>query len=65
MQYLTITVEHKSYPVLALPGRPKALLDRTVAAIYDVQTREVNQAVKNNPEKFPDDFLLSTDQGRI
>ena len=58
MQALTITVDEKLYPVLGLPGRPKALLDKTVAQIYTVQTREINQAVKNNPEKFPKDFYF-------
>lgn len=34
------------------------LLDRDVAAIYNVQTKEVNQAVRNNPDKFPDGFVF-------
>ena len=34
------------------------LLDRDVAALYDVQTKEINQAVRNNPDKFPEGFLL-------
>lgn len=32
--------------------------DFLVAHLYGVQTKEVNQAVKNNPEKFPDGFIL-------
>ena len=42
------------------------LLDRDVAAIYDVQTKEVNQAVRNNPDKFPDGFVfrLNADEFR-
>lgn len=36
----------------------QVLLDRDVAALYGVGTREVNQAVRNNPEKFPDEFLF-------
>ena len=31
----------------------QVLLDRDVAELYGVQTREVNQAVRNNPDKFP------------
>ena len=34
------------------------LLDRNVAALYGVQTKEINQAVRNNPDKFPEGFLL-------
>jgi len=36
----------------------QVLLDRDVAALYGVETREVNQAVRNNPDKFPDGFLF-------
>lgn len=34
------------------------LLDRDVAAIYGVKTKEVNQAVKNNPQKFPQGYVF-------
>jgi len=37
----------------------KVLLDTDVAELYEVETREINQAVKNNPEKFPDGYILS------
>lgn len=54
-----LMIASKAFKIIELPGRPKALLDRTVAEIYEVETREVNQAMKNNPEKFPDDFWFS------
>ena len=38
------------------------LLDRDVAELYGVQTKEVNQAVRNNPEKFPDRYLIKLDK---
>ena len=34
------------------------LLDRDVAMLYGVETRDVNKAVKNNPSKFPDGYIL-------
>ena len=34
-----------------------SLLDRDVAALYGVETRIINQAVKNNPEKFPAGYV--------
>ena len=37
----------------------QVLLDRDVASLYDVSTKVVNQAVKNNPEKFPEGYLIS------
>ena len=39
--------------------KQKVLLDFDVASLYDVETREINQAVKNNPEKFPKDYLFT------
>ena len=29
-----------------------------VATIYGVATREINQAVANNPEKFPEGYII-------
>lgn len=29
-----------------------------VAELYGVETREINQAVKNNPDKFPDGYVI-------
>jgi hypothetical protein len=33
------------------------LIDRDVAALYGVTTKEVNQAVKNNSDKFPEGYI--------
>jgi phage regulator Rha-like protein len=37
----------------------KVILDRDVAALYGVETREINQAIKNNPHKFPEGYLMN------
>ena len=37
------------------------LIDRDVAAIYGVATRDINKAVKNNPRKFPTDYYFELD----
>jgi len=34
------------------------LLDSDVAALYGVETKRVNEAVKNNPDKFPEGFIF-------
>lgn len=34
----------------------KVLIDADLAAIYGVETRALNQAVKRNSERFPKDF---------
>ena len=36
----------------------KVLLDSDVAALYGVETREINQAIKNNPDKFPEGYIV-------
>ena len=35
----------------------QVILDADVAELYGVQTKEINQAVKNNPDKFPDGYI--------
>ncbi len=34
------------------------MLDSDVAEIYGVETKRINEAVKNNPDRFPDGYLL-------
>ena len=36
----------------------RVILDRDLAALYQVETRVLNQAVKRNIERFPDDFMF-------
>jgi hypothetical protein len=38
--------------------RCKVLIDADLAAIYGVETRTLNQAVKRNAERFPEDFIF-------
>jgi hypothetical protein len=38
------------------------LLDRDVAMLYGVETRIVNQAVRNNPHKFPKDYIIELNE---
>ena len=37
----------------------QVLLDRDVAQLYGVQTKRINEAVKNNPDKFPVEYLIT------
>ena len=36
----------------------KVILDRDLAALYQVETRVLNQAVKRNIDRFPEDFMF-------
>ena len=42
-----------------------SLLDRDVAALYGVETRIINQAVKNNPDKFPSGYVMELEEREI
>lgn len=47
--------------VMLLRGQ-YVILDRDVAELYGVATKEVNQAVKNNPLKFPEGYIIKLDK---
>ena len=34
------------------------ILDSDIAALYGVETRDINKAVKNNPDKFPENYII-------
>ena len=36
----------------------RVIIDRDLAAIYGVETRVLNQAVKRNADRFPRDFMF-------
>lgn len=36
----------------------RVILDRDVAELYGVETKRINEALKNNPEKFPDGYVI-------
>ena len=36
----------------------QVILDRDVAELYGVETRDINKAVKNNPKKFPPGYII-------
>ncbi len=36
----------------------KVMIDRDLAELYDVETRVLNQAVRRNEKRFPEDFMF-------
>ena len=38
------------------------LLDFSVAELYGVETKEINKAVRNNPDKFPEGYIFELQQ---
>ena len=49
--------ERIAQTILLLRGH-KIILDRDLAAMYGVSTRDLNKAVSRNLDRFPDDFML-------
>lgn len=47
-------IENKIITIRHLP----VILDSDVAELYNVETKRINEAVKNNPQKFPDGYIL-------
>lgn len=54
-------VEKKIYMIRA----QKVMLDRDLAKLYGVETRALNQAVRRNIERFPEDFLIKLTRDEI
>jgi hypothetical protein len=54
-------VEHIQNMIYGLRGN-KVMLDSDLARLYQVETRVLNQAVKRNIERFPDDFMFRLTQ---
>ena len=50
--------------IITVKGQ-KVIIDCDVANIYGVLTKEVNQAVKNNPEKFPAGYIVEADRDEL
>ena len=50
-------VTTKEVEACMLPVRgQQVLIDRDVAALYGVETKRINEAVRNNPDKFPEGY---------
>ena len=58
-----MTIADVKARMVSVRGQP-VLLDRDVAALYGVETKHVNQAVRNNPGRFLEGYLfeLSDDE---
>jgi hypothetical protein len=48
-------------PILTIRSQ-RVILDADLARLYGVETRALNQAIKRNSGRFPEDFLFQLDQ---
>ena len=52
-----VPIERIEKSIFLVRGQ-KVLLDVDLSALYEVETRALNQAVKRNKERFPEDFMF-------
>ena len=52
-----IPIERIERVILLVRGE-KVMLDNDLAELYGVETRALNQAVKRNASRFPEDFMF-------
>ena len=60
----SVRVEQITRTILLLRGQ-RVILDAELATLYDVTTKALNQAVKRNAERFPDDFMFRLTRNEI
>jgi len=61
---MPISMEDVQDKIIVLRGEP-VILDRDLAKLYGVETREINQALKNNPRKFPSGYTFVLDNQEV
>ncbi len=52
-----IRIENLKNLIIEIRGNT-VLLDADVAVIYGVETKRINEAVKNNPDRFPSGYVI-------
>ena len=55
-------IEKIQYRILEIRGQ-KVMLDFDLAALYGVETKRLNEQVKRNIERFPEDFMCQLTKG--
>ena len=63
-QMAVIPVERIERAILSLRGE-KVMLDSDLAELYGVETRVLNQAVKRNASRFPEDFVFQLNADEV
>ena len=53
-----VTLGEVESKILELRGQ-QVILDGDVAQLYQVETRDINKAVKNNVDKFPEGYIIT------
>lgn len=54
---LTVKFEEVNDKIIAIREQ-NVILDSDVAKLYGVETKRINEAVSNNPDKFPEGYII-------
>jgi len=57
LNYITLELQYVQNKIYLIRGY-RVMIDRVLAEMYGVETLTLNQAVKRNFERFPDDFMF-------
>lgn len=60
----SITAETVESKIFMIRGH-KVMIDRDLAKLYDVSTGALNQAVKRNANRFPEDFMFQLNKAEM
>lgn len=64
-QDVLVVTETDVYAKIAVIRKQQVVADADVADLYGVETRVVNQAVRNNPDKFPSDYMFELTRSEL
>ena len=64
MESQVVSIDCVKERILAVRGH-RVMLDRDLAELYGVETRVLNQAVRRNIERFPEDFMFALTREEI
>ncbi len=59
-----VKIENLKELIIEIRGQG-VLLDADVAVIYGIETKRINEAVKNNPDKFPPDYMVELSEAEF
>jgi hypothetical protein len=59
-----VKIENLKELIIEIRGQG-VLLDVDVAVIYGIETKRINEAVKNNPDKFPPDYMVELSEAEF
>ncbi|MCR4302593.1 MAG: ORF6N domain-containing protein [Sulfuricaulis sp.] len=54
---MTVPIERVETRILSIRGH-RVMVDTDLAEVYGVPTKALNQAIKRNRERFPEDFMF-------